>query len=74
MTQTIYFIFVLLHNDLVFLIICFDQQYQRPFEDQQIYQTKNYLHQGLSSLTQLDWKVHRELNSVVDNRNRFNIL
>ena len=35
MIQTIYFIFLLLHSDLVFLIICCDQQYQRPVENQQ---------------------------------------
>ena len=42
--QTIYLIFLLFHNVLVFLKIYGNQQYQRPFRDQQIYHKQNYLH------------------------------
>ena len=73
MIQTIYLIFLLFHNDL-FFIICCDQQYQRPFEDQQIYRQQRYLHQELSLLTQLDWKVHRKLNATVESQTVVNTL
>ena len=63
-TQTIYLIFFLLHNDLLFLTICYDQHYQRPFQDQQICQKQNYLHQKISLLIQLDWEVHGKFNVV----------
>ena len=47
MIQTNYFIFLLLHNELFFFNM-FDQQYQRPFEYQQIGCKQNYLHKELS--------------------------
>ena len=73
MIQIIYLIFQLLHNDLVSLICC-DQQYQRPFEDQQIRHKQNYLHQELLLLTHLDREVQRKLNNVVESRIVANIL
>ena len=56
-----------------FLIYC-DQKYQRPSEDQKICPKQNYLNQELPSLTQLDWELHRELNSVVESHIAGNIL
>ena len=53
---------------------CCDQQYQRPFEDQQIYHEQKYLHQEHSLLTGLDWKVHTKLNNVVESQIVVNIL
>ena len=43
-----------------------DQQYQRPFEDQQIYHEQKNLHQKFLLLTQLDREVHRKLNNYIE--------
>ena len=65
----------LLHIPLIpyFFSICCGQQYQRPFENQQIYHEQKYLRQELSLLTQCDWKVHRKLN-VVESQIAVNVL
>ena len=71
--QTIYLIFLSFHNVLVFLKIYRNQQYQRPFRDQQMYHKQNYLHLQLLLLTLLDGEMHRKLNSVVENQVTGNI-
>ena len=57
-----------------FFNICCDQQYQRPFENQQMYYEQNYLHQEPSLLTQLGWGVHRKLNNVIKSQIVVNVL
>ena len=51
-------------------LICCDQKYHRPSEDQKICPEQNYLNQELPLLTKLDW----ELNSVVESHTAENIL
>ena len=67
-------IFLSFHNILVCLIISSDQQYQRPFEDDEICLRQNYLHLELSLVAQLDGEVHRKLNGVVKIQTAGNIL
>lgn len=68
MIQIVDLIFLSIHNDLVFLIICIDEQYQRPLEDKKICHWKSFVHLELSLLTQLDEKLHRKLNGVIESK------
>lgn len=68
MIQIVDLIFLSIQNDLVFLIICIDEQYQRPLEDQKICHWKSFVHLELSLLTQLDEKLHRKLNGVIESK------